>query len=76
MFRAWGADIINMSIATETVLAAEAGIPYAALAMSTDYDSWRTDEEPVSWDAIAKVFADNAARVTALLTGVIPRMGK
>jgi 5'-methylthioadenosine phosphorylase len=74
MFRAWGADIINMSIATETVLANELGIPYAAVAMSTDYDSWRSDEDPVTWEAIAKVFADNAAKVTALLTGVIPKI--
>ncbi|MCL1927302.1 MAG: S-methyl-5'-thioadenosine phosphorylase [Treponema sp.] len=74
MFRSWGADIINMSIATETVLANEAGIPYAAVAMSTDYDCWRTDEEPVSWEAIAKVFAENAEKVTTLLTGVIPKI--
>ncbi|MDR0709440.1 MAG: S-methyl-5'-thioadenosine phosphorylase [Spirochaetaceae bacterium] len=74
MFRAWGADIINMSIATETVLANEAGIPYAAVAMSTDYDSWKNDEEPVTWEAIAKVFAENAARVTTLLTRVIPKI--
>jgi len=74
MFRAWGADIINMSIATETVLANELGIPYAAMAMSTDYDSWRVDEEPVTWEAIAKVFAENAGKVTTLLTKVIPRV--
>jgi 5'-methylthioadenosine phosphorylase len=72
MFRIMGADIINMSIATETVLANEAGIPYAAVAMSTDYDSWRMDEEPVTWEAIAKVFAENAAKVTTLLTNCIP----
>ncbi|MDR2021644.1 MAG: S-methyl-5'-thioadenosine phosphorylase [Treponema sp.] len=74
MFRSWGADIINMSIATETALANEAGIPYGAVAMSTDYDSWKNDEEPVTWEAIARVFAENAARVTALLTRVIPRI--
>ncbi|MFP3043646.1 S-methyl-5'-thioadenosine phosphorylase [Treponema primitia] len=74
MFRAWGADIINMSIATETVLANEIGIPYAAIAMSTDYDSWKTDEEPVTWEAISKVFTENAARVTTLLTKVIPQI--
>jgi 5'-methylthioadenosine phosphorylase len=74
MFRAWGADIINMSIATETMLANEAGIPYAAVAMSTDYDSWRNDEEPVTWDAIKKVFAENAAKVTTLLTKLIPKV--
>lgn len=72
MFRSWGADIINMSIATETALAVEAGVPYAAVAMSTDYDSWRVDEEPVTWDAISVVFAENVARITTLLTQVIP----
>ena len=74
MFRAWGADIINMSVATETVLANEAGIPYAAVAMSTDYDCWRTGEESVTWEAVLKVFAENAARVTALLRGAIPKI--
>jgi 5'-methylthioadenosine phosphorylase len=74
MFRAWGADIINMSVATETALANEMGVPYAAVAMSTDYDSWRSGEEPVTWEAITKVFAGNAERVTALLTAVIPRI--
>ena len=74
MFRAWGADIINMSIATETILANEAGIPYAAIAMSTDYDCWKTDEEPVTWEAILKVFTENAARVVTLLKQVIPKI--
>jgi 5'-methylthioadenosine phosphorylase len=74
MFRGWGADIINMSVATETALANEAGIPYAAVAMSTDYDCWKTDEEPVSWEAIAKVFAENAEKVTVLLKSVIPKI--
>ena len=74
MFRAWGADIINMSVATETTLANEVGIPYAAVAMSTDYDCWRIGEEPVTWEAIAKVFAENAARVTTLLKNVIRKV--
>ena len=74
MFRTLGADIINMSVATETVLANEAGIPYAAVAMSTDYDCWRRDEEPVSWEAILKVFNENAARVTTLLKNVIRKV--
>jgi 5'-methylthioadenosine phosphorylase len=74
MFRTLGADIINMSIATETILANELGIPYAAVAMSTDYDCWKTDEEPVSWEAILKVFSENAAKVTALLKGVVSKI--
>ena len=74
MFRLWGADIINMSIAVEAVLANEAGIPYAVVAMSTDYDCWKTDEEPVSWDAILEVFNKNAEKVTNLLVQAIPEV--
>ncbi|MDR0731762.1 MAG: S-methyl-5'-thioadenosine phosphorylase [Treponema sp.] len=74
MFRLLGGDIINMSIATEAALANEAEIPYAVVAMSTDYDSWREDEDPVTWEAVARVFAENAQRVTALLKLVIPKV--
>lgn len=76
MFRLMGADIINMSVATEAALANEIGIPYAAIAMSTDYDCWREDEEPVSWDAILEVFKDNADKVTRLLLSAIPIIAK
>ena len=74
MFRAWGADIINMSVATEVALANEAGIPYAAVAMSTDYDCWKEDEEPVSWEAVLEVFNSNASKVTTLLVDAIARL--
>jgi 5'-methylthioadenosine phosphorylase len=74
MFRAWGADVINMSIAPECILANEAGIPYAAVAMSTDYDCWKEDEEPVTWEEILKVFKQNVDKVTKLLTSAIPNV--
>lgn len=67
MFRMWGADVINMSTAPEAMLANEAGIPYAAVAMSTDYDCWKEDEEPVTWDEILAVFNQNADNVKQLL---------
>ena len=72
MFRLFGADIINMSVSTEVALANEIGIPYAAIAMSTDYDCWKEDEEPVSWNAILEVFKGNADKVTRLLLEAIP----
>ncbi len=71
MFRSWGADVINMSIAPEAILANEAGIPYAAVAMSTDYDCWKTDEEPVTWEEILRIFKGNAQKVTSLLVETI-----
>ncbi|MGA1840142.1 MAG: S-methyl-5'-thioadenosine phosphorylase [bacterium] len=74
MFRIWGADVINMSIAPEAILANEAGIPYAAIAMSTDYDCWKEDEEPVSWDEILTIFTQNVEKVTNLLTHVTKKV--
>jgi 5'-methylthioadenosine phosphorylase len=71
MFRLWGADVINMTTAPEVILANEAGIPYAAIAMSTDYDCWKTDEAPVSWEEVLKVFKENVSKVTDLLVEVI-----
>lgn len=74
MFRMWGADVINMSVAPECILANEAGIPYAAVAMSTDYDCWKDDEEPVSWEEILKVFKGNVEKVTSLLINTIEKL--
>ncbi len=74
MFRIWGADVVNMSIAPETILANEAGIPYAAVAMSTDYDCWKEDEAPVTWEEILEIFGKNVNNVIALLTNTIRKI--
>jgi 5'-methylthioadenosine phosphorylase len=74
MFRQWGADVINMSIAPEAALAKEAGIEYAAIAMSTDYDCWKTDEEPVSWEDILKIFAKNSEKMKKLLIKIANKL--
>lgn len=74
MFQQWGADIINMSVATEVSLANELKIPYAAIAMSTDYDCWKEDEAPVSWEDILKVFHMNVDRVKNILIQSIKKI--
>jgi 5'-methylthioadenosine phosphorylase len=74
MFRIWGADVINMSTAPEAILANELGIPYAAIAMSTDYDCWKTDEAPVTWGDVLKVFNQNVSHVIDILTLVIGKI--
>ena len=71
MFRSWGGDVINMSVATEAILANEAKIPYAVVAMSTDYDCWKEDEVPVSWEEILEIFNQNAHRVKKLLVKAV-----
>ncbi len=74
MFALWGADVINMSIAPEAALANEAKIPYAAVAMSTDYDCLFDDVEPVSHEEVLKVFNENVDKVIKLLIATIPKI--
>jgi len=73
IFRMWGADVINMSIAPEAILAREAGLEYAAIAMSTDYDCWKEDEEPVTWEAILQIFYSNSEKMKKLLVRTIEK---
>ena len=70
MFRILGADIINMSTAPECILANELKIPYAVVAMSTDYDSWKEGEH-VKWEDIKNVLDKNTENVKKLLIEVI-----
>lgn len=76
MFRLWGADVINMSTAPECILANEASIPYAAIAMSTDYDCWKRDEKPVTWEEISTIFKENVEKVIKLLLKTLPKIRK
>ncbi len=76
MFRSWGADIINMSTAPECILANEMKIPYAAVAVCTDYDSWMEEEHPVTWEEVLRVFHKNVGHVITLITAAILRMRK
>ena len=76
MFRGWGGDVVNMSISPEAILANEANIPYAAIAMSTDYDCWKEDEKPVTWEEILEIFGKNVENVKKLLIETIPKIGQ
>lgn len=73
-FRQIGADIINMSTVPEVVLAREAGICYALIAMSTDYDCFLEDRPPVSIEEVLKVMSENADKVKQLILAVIPKI--
>jgi 5'-methylthioadenosine phosphorylase len=74
MFRSWNGDVINMTSVPEVVLAREAGICYAAIAMSTDYDCWKEDEESVTLEMILATMKGNSEKVKALLQIVIPQI--
>ncbi len=74
MFRSWNADVINMSTVPEVVLAREKQMHYAAIAMSTDYDCWREEEESVTWEMIMETMKKNADQVIKLFMHVIPKI--
>ncbi len=67
------ADVIGMTTAPEASLAREAGIEYAVVAMSTDYDCWKEGEEDVTWEIIKKRMEENSENVKKLLTHTIEK---
>ncbi|XP_057229058.1 S-methyl-5'-thioadenosine phosphorylase [Malurus melanocephalus] len=75
MFRSWGADVINMTTVPEVILAKEAGMSYASIAMATDYDCWKEHEEAVSVDKVLKTLKGNANKATSILLTAIPQIG-
>lgn len=61
LYRHWGAEVIGMTAMPEAKLAREAELPYALLAMVTDWDAWRDGEQPVSVDAVVEQMQANSA---------------
>lgn len=61
LYRQWGAQVIGMTGMPEAKLAREAELPYALLAMVTDFDSWREGEAAVSVDQVVAQMHANAA---------------
>ena len=74
LYRSWGCDVIGMTNMPEAKLAREAELPYATVAMVTDYDCWREEEEAVSVTDVLKVLHHNAERAAALVDRIAARM--
>ena len=75
MFRSWGADVINMTTVPEAVLAREAGLHYASIAMVTDYDCWKAGEE-VNIERIMATMKNNAENVKAIILAALPKIAE
>jgi 5'-methylthioadenosine phosphorylase len=67
LYRAWGCDVIGMTNMPEAKLAREAELPYASVAMVTDYDCWRAEAAAVEVHHIQAVLAANAGKARALV---------
>jgi 5'-methylthioadenosine phosphorylase len=72
--RRHGFDVIGMTNLPEAKLAREAEIALATMAMITDYDCWKVDEEPVSAQTVFGHLTANAEMAKRVLADVIPRM--
>ncbi len=72
--RRLGFDVIGMTNLGEAKLAREAEIALATMAMITDYDCWKIDEEPVTADKVIAHLLANAAAAKKILAHVIPQI--
>ena len=67
VYRQWGVDIIGMTNATEAKLAREASLCYATLALVTDYDCWKEEEEHVTVEAVLEIMHKNVETAQKIL---------
>jgi len=75
LYRAWGCSVIGMTAMPEAKLAREAELPYALVAMVTDYDCWHPDHDHVTVDTVIKVLSGNADNARRLVMAVAPHLG-
>jgi 5'-methylthioadenosine phosphorylase len=69
-----GFDVIAMTNLPEAKLAREAEIAFATMAMITDYDCWKVEEEPVSGEIVLSHLTANAETARKIIVDVIPEI--
>jgi 5'-methylthioadenosine phosphorylase len=69
-----GFDVIAMTNLPEAKLAREAEIAFATMAMITDYDSWKVEEEAVSAEIVLSHLVANAETAKKMIVNVIPQI--
>jgi 5'-methylthioadenosine phosphorylase len=75
LYRSWGCDVIGMTNMPEAKLAREAELPYATIAMVTDWDCWHPDHDHVDVATILRVMQNNVTHARQLLRSVVPLLG-
>jgi 5'-methylthioadenosine phosphorylase len=64
-----------MTAMPEAKLAREAELPYAIVAMVTDYDCWHPGHDHVTVDAVVKIMHANADHARRLIMNVSGKLG-
>ncbi|HXC54827.1 MAG TPA: S-methyl-5'-thioadenosine phosphorylase [Rhizomicrobium sp.] len=75
LYRSWGCSVIGMTAMPEAKLAREAELPYAIVAMVTDFDCWHPGHDAVTVDAVVKVMHANGANARRLIVNVAQKLG-
>ena len=75
LYKSWGCDVIGMTNMPEAKLAREAELPYASLAMVTDYDCWREQDGPVEVGLILETLKQDTSNAERLVEDVVRRLG-
>jgi 5'-methylthioadenosine phosphorylase len=75
LYRSWGCSVIGMTAMPEAKLAREAELPYAIIAMVTDYDCWHDDHDAVTVDAVMAVMKGNSANARKLIAATAAKLG-
>jgi len=70
LYRTWGVSVIGMTNSTEAKLAREAELPFATLALATDYDCWHGEHEDVSVDAVVATMKANVGNARATIRAI------
>ena len=74
LYRSWGATVVGMTNVPEARLARECELPYATIALVTDYDCWKREEAAVSVEAVVAVLKKNVGTAQAILRAVAGRL--
>ncbi len=71
LYKSWGVDVIGMTNLAEARLSREAGICYTTIALVTDYDCWREEEESVTTEMIIENLNKNVENGKLILKNTI-----
>jgi 5'-methylthioadenosine phosphorylase len=74
LYRSWKADVINMTTAPEVIAANELSIPYAAIAICTEFDSWRTDTVSPGPSEVMQIITGNKDRLIEVLNQALKKL--
>lgn len=75
LYRSWGVSIIGMTSMPEAKLAREAELPFATLALATDYDCWHGAHDDVTVEHVVATMKKNvlfAKKALVELASMLP----